>query len=193
MLTNGVIVDFYVQDTTKQHFEPDVVVLACRNPEFQEMLDGFSRPAVPLIKEIDGSAARQFLVDYWIITLKQLKALERQYDLSPFVGLFYERLSLLRAWHMKYLGQDIPARPTLHMLGVLHKGLGNKLNAQQQQIMGLPSRTPEETAQAIEAIRAEMSAVGRWLAENHQFDYPQQLEDVVAQVWREHKESAIQR
>ena len=40
---------------------------------------------------------RQFLVDYWITTHKQMKALARKYDLSPFVGLYFERMALLRA------------------------------------------------------------------------------------------------
>ena len=51
------------------------------------------------------------------------------------------------------------------MLGTLHTGLKGKLTAEQRTILGLPSRTPEETVTVIEAIRAEMSSTGRWLAD----------------------------
>jgi hypothetical protein len=79
------------------------------------------------------------------------------------------------------------------MLGVLHAGLDGKLTKYQHSILGLPSRTPEETVTVIDAIRAEMARVGRWLADRHAFAYPHELEDVVRRVWNEHKESVTRR
>ena len=193
VLADGTIVDFFVQDTTHQNPEPSLIILTCRNAEFRTMLEGFSRPATALVKEIDNGATRQFFVDYWITTHKQMKALARKYDLSPFAGLYLERMALLRAWHMQAVGKDIDARATLHMLGALHKGLEGKLTERQHNILGLPSRTPEETAVAIEAIRTEMACAGRWLADKYEFAYPYELEDVVQRVWNEHKESIIRR
>jgi hypothetical protein len=193
VLTDGTIVDFYVQDTTQQNHEPKLVILACRNAEFRAALEGFARPAAVLVREIDGAVVRQFLVDYWITTHKQMKALARKYDLSPFVGLYFERMALLRAWYMQAVGKDIDSRATLHMLGILHKGLDGKLTADQHNILGLPSRTPEETVTVIDAIRAEMARVGRWLADRHEFAYPHELEDVVRRIWNEHKESLTRR
>jgi hypothetical protein len=193
ILVDGTIVDFYVQDTTRQNPEPNLVILACRNPEFKETLEGFARPAASLVRDIDGAVVRQFFVDYWITTHKQMKALARQYDLSLFAGLFMERMPLLRAWYMQAVGKDIDARPTLHMLGALHTGLAGKLTTEQHAILGLPSRTPEETVAVIEAIRDEMARVGRWLAERHEFAYPHDLEAVIRRVWHEHKETIIRR
>jgi hypothetical protein len=193
VLADGTIVDFYVQDTIRHNPEPKLVILACRNTEFRAMLEGFARPADALIRAIDGAAVRQFIVDYWITTHKQIKALARKYDLSPFAGLFMERMALLRAWYIQTVGKDIDARVTLHMLGALHKGLEGKLTAQQQTLLGLPSRTPEETVAVIEAIRAEMARVGRWLADRHEFAYPHDLEAVVQRVWAEHKEVLTRR
>ena len=193
VLADGTIVDFYVQDTTRQNPEPSLVILACRNAEFRATLEGFASPAAALVREIDGAVVRQFLVDYWITTHKQLKALARQYDYSSFVGLYHERMALLRAWYMQAVGKDIDSRATLHMLGALHKGLAGKLTEQQHSILGLPSRTPEETVAVIEAIRAEMARVGSWLADTHEFAYPHDLEDVVRRVWNEHKESVTTR
>ena len=102
-------------------------------------------------------------------------------------------MALLRAWYMQAAGKDIDSRVTLHMLGALHKGLDGKLTEQQHNILGLPSRTPEETVTVIEAIRIEMARVGRWLAERHEFAYPHELEAVVQRVWNQQKESITRR
>jgi hypothetical protein len=193
VLTDGTIVDFYVQDTTRQNPEPNLVILACRDAEFRATLEGFARPAAVLVREIDGAVVRQFFVDYWITTHKEMKALGRKYDHFSFVGLYLERMALLRAWYMQAVGKDIDSRVTLHMLGALHKGLEGKLTEHQHNILGLPSRTPEETVTVIEAIRAEMARVGRWLADRHEFAYPHELEAVVRRVWNEHKESLTKR
>ncbi len=193
VLADGTIVDFYVQDTTRQNPEPNLVILACRNEEFRAKLEGFAHPAAMLVREIDSTVARQFLVDYWITTHKQMKTLFRKYDHFPFVGLYLERMALLRAWYMQAAGKDIDSRVTLHMLGALHKGLDGKLTEHQHNILGMPSRTPEETVTGIEAIRIEMARVGRWLAERHEFAYPHELEAVVEQVWNQQKESITRR
>jgi hypothetical protein len=122
-----------------------------------------------------------------------MKALARKYDHFPFVGLYLERMALLRAWYMQAVGKDIDSRVTLHMLGALHKGLDGNLTADQHNILGLPSRTPEETVTVIEAIRAEMARVGRWLADRHKFAYPHELEDVVRRIWNENRETFTRR
>jgi len=57
--------------------------------------------------------------------------------------------------------------------------MDGKLTAEQHTTFGLPSRTPEETVTVIEAIRAEMACVGRWLTARHAAAYPHELEVVV--------------
>jgi hypothetical protein len=193
VLADGTIVDFYVQDTTRQNPEPNVIILSCRSAEFREMLEGFARPADVVVREIDGAVVRQFFVDYWITTHKHVKALGRKYDHFPFIGLYLERMALLRAWYMQAVRKDIDSRVTLHMLGTMHQGLDGKLTEHQHNILGLPSRTPNETVTVIDAIRAEMASVGRWLAARHEFAYPHELEDVVRRIWNEHKESITRR
>ena len=73
------------------------------------------------------------------------------------------------------------------MLGALHKGLEGKLTKHQHNILGLPSRTANETVTVIEAIRTQMARVGRSLAARYEFAYPQELEEVVRRMWRGHK------
>lgn len=193
ILTDGTIVDFFVQDTAMQNPEPKIVILACRSAPFQTMLEGFARPAAALTREIDSTVTSQFLVDYWITTHKQMKALARKYDHSAFAGLYMERMALLRAWFMQATGMDIDSRVSLHMLGALHKGLEGTLTEQQHNILGLPSRTPDETVTVIEAIRAEMARVGRWLADKYDLAYPAELEAVVESSWQAHKASITKR
>lgn len=193
VLADGTIIDFYVQDTATENLEPHLVILACRNAEFKEKLVGFARPPASLVREIDGAVVRQFLVDYWIATHKQMKALSRRYDYSAFAGLYIERMALLRTWYMQAVGKDIDARVTIHMLGAMHKGLEGKLTEDQHNILGLPSRTPAETVTVIDAIRDEMSRAGRCLAARHGFAYPKELEEAVRRLWEENKESLIKR
>lgn len=193
VLADGVILDFYVQDTTVKNLEPKLVILASRNGAFRETLEGFARPVASLVQEIDGAVVRQFLVDYWIATHKEMKALARQYDHFSFTGLYLERMALLRAWYMQATGQDIDARVTLHVIGAMHRGLAGKLTEQQHNILGLPSRTPEETVAAIDAIRAEMARAGRWLADQYGFAYPDELEAVVQRVWHDRKDALTTR
>jgi hypothetical protein len=193
VLADGTIVDFYVQDTTKQNLEPKLVILACRNAEFRQALEGFASPAAVLAREIDGAVVRQFLVDYWITTHKEIKGLGRKHDYFQFVGLYFERMALLRAWYMQAVGKDIDSRVTIHVLGAIHKGLDGKLTTNQHNLLGLPSRTPHESVHAVDAIRAEMAGVGRWLADRYEFAYPHELEDVVRKIWDESKESLTRR
>jgi hypothetical protein len=193
ILADGAIVDFYVQDTTQKNLEPKLVVIACRNAEFRAALEGFASPAAALVREIDGAVVRQFLVDYWITTHKQIKGLGRKHDLSQFAGLYIERMALLRAWYMQAAGKDIDARVTIHVLGAINRGLDGKLSADQQNILGLPSRIPAETVRAIDAIRAEMARVGRWLATRHGFAYPHELEDMAQKIWDANKEALARR
>ena len=193
ILADGTIVDFFVQDPTHPNPEPGLFILVCRDAQLRATLEGFAQPASSLVRDLEHESVRQLFVDYWITTHKQMKALARKYDHSAFVGLYYERIALLRAWYMQATGKDIDSRATLHMLGALHKGLEGQLTAEQRKIVGLPSSTPEETVTAIEAVRAEMMRVGRRLADRHAFSYPFELEEVVQQAWRERKPSFMAR
>jgi hypothetical protein len=162
-------------------------VIACRDATFADVLTQFTNPALSLIKDIEGTSVRQFLVDYWITTHKEAKGLGRKYDYSQFVGLYFERIALLRAWHMEITGQDIDARVSIHMLGALHKGLRGKLSSEQQALLGLPSITVEDMVIAVESVRTEMARVGRKLSDLYKFEYPHELEHVVLKTWDDNK------
>lgn len=193
LLVDGTIVDFYVQEPAAELVEPSVVILFCRDAALSARLEGFARPAASLARDAEGEAIRQFLVEYWIATHKELKGLARRHDQSAFAGLYVERMALLRAWHLQAVGKEIDARVTIHMLGALHKGLAGKLSADQRNVLGLPTRNAEETVAAVDAVRAEMAQVGRVLAQRYDFVYPHELEAVVMRVWNEHRARLAQR
>ena len=79
------------------------------------------------------------------------------------------------------------------MLGAMHRDLDGQLTEHQHNILGLPSRTPDETVTAIDAIRAEMASAGRCLADRHGFAYPYELEEVVRRIWNENREVMTKR
>jgi hypothetical protein len=142
---------------------------------------------------VDPEYVRQFLVDYWIATYKEMKGLARQFDCFQFVGLYTERMMLLRAWHMDVTGTDVSGQVTIHLLSAMHQALDGQVAPGQEAVLGMPCRTPTETAQAIEAIRHEMTVVGRRLADKHGFAYPESLQAVVERTWRRKVESLISR
>lgn len=112
---------------------------------------------------------------------------------TPIVGLYTERMMLLRAWHMDATDTDISGRVTIHMLSAMHHALDEQITPEQAAILGMPCRTPSETTQAIDAIRHEMAAVGRRLADKHGFAYPDSLQAVVERTWRRNIESLTSR
>ncbi|MEO1644842.1 MAG: nucleotidyltransferase domain-containing protein, partial [Chloroflexota bacterium] len=73
VLRDGTIVDFFVQDTERQNFEPHLVIIACRDDALKKKLEGFARPVASLVKEVDGETLERFFVDYWITTHKEVK------------------------------------------------------------------------------------------------------------------------
>lgn len=193
VLGDGTIVDFYVQDTSRKNLEPALVVIACRDATFTDVLAQFTSPALSLVEDIESTSVQQFFVDYWITTHKEAKGLGRKYDYSQFVGLYFERIALLRAWYMEATGKDIEARVSIHMLGALHKGLRGRLSKQQEVLLGLPSTTVEDMVTAVESIRTEMARVGRKLSDLHGFRYPHELERVVLKTWQDNKNIFTQR
>jgi hypothetical protein len=193
LLTDGTLVDLFVQDLSVRNPEPELVVLACRDEDFGNALVGSTRTPAPIVHEVEAESVRQLFIDYWITTYKEIKGLSRGYDHAAFVGLYFERSALLRAWHLEIVGKDIDARLSIHVLGAMHEGFDGRLTAPQLELLGLPSRTPEETVTAIEAIRTEMARLGRSLAEAHGFRYPHDLEDVVLRAWESNRRTLTRR
>ena len=193
LLADGTLLDFTIHDSPVQNYEPKPIILACRNPQFRAALEGYPSPAHMPFSAIDGPQVKRFFVDYWITSYQQMKALARQHDESAFAGLYPERLALLRAWFMDWVGRDIKTLDSPRMLGALHHGLDGRLTDREQNLLGAPSRTPGETAAVLEAIRSEMSRVGRCLANRYGFAYPYELEEVVTRTWNERKACLMRR
>ena len=185
IIGDGTIIDFHVQIKSHKYFEPAISLIGCRDSELKTAIESFQQPASSVTQDVNASAVQQFLVDYWITTHKELKAVARNYSLFTFVGLYHERLSLLRAWHIQHNGLDIDGRYTIHLLAYMQKSLQNVITLEQANLLGMPTSTIQETAAAVVAVRNEISLVGRRLADQYGFAYPADLEFVVRKVWSE--------
>ena len=125
------------------------------------------------------------LVDYWILTNKHLKVIKRNLAMMTVVGLHHERLALMRAWFIHATGRDLATRPTIHALNNMIAEIAVSFpNA--WDLLGMPVRTVEESIAAIEAIRKEMSLVGRALSHKYAFEYPTDLDETVCNYWHRH-------
>jgi hypothetical protein len=193
VLADGVIVDFFIQETNPINTEPSVVVLYCADDELRMRIEALAQPAHSLATEIDAEGLTRFFVDYWILSHKQAKAISRHYDEFAYTGVSLERTALLRALYMEQTGKSMGAQFTLHVIGAMHKALADKLTERQLWALGAPTTQPTETVAAIEAIRTEMARIGRSLAEQYPFDYPFPLEEVVLRIWRDHKSDILMR
>lgn len=187
VLADGVIVDFFVQETDPTNTEPSVVIVHCPDDALRARIEALAQPAHSLAAPIDADVLQRFFVDYWILTHKQAKAIARRYDEFAFTGLNLERTALLRALHMEATDTLMDTRVTLHVIGAIHKVLADSLSQRQLWVLGAPTSDPVETAAVIEANRAEMTRVGRVLAARHPFDYPFALEEIVLRTWEQHK------
>lgn len=193
VLADGVIVDFFVQETSPTNTEPNVVILYCRDDALRARIEALAQPAHTLATEIDGDLLQRFFVDYWILTHKQAKAIARHYDEFAYTGIGLERTALLRALYTEATGKGMGAQFTLHVIGAMHNALAGSLSERQLWALGAPTTRPTETAAAIETIRAEMARIGRILAERHAFAYPFDLEEVVLRTWEQHKAAILRR
>lgn len=193
VLADGVIVDFFVQETNPTNTEPSIVILYCPDEALRARIEALAQPAHTLAMKIDAEVLQRFFVDYWILTHKQAKAIARHYDEFAYTGIGLERTALLRALYMEQTGKGMGAQFTLHVIGAMHKALAGTLTERQLWALGAPTTQPSETAAAIETIRVEMARVGRVLADRHGFAYPLDLEEVVLRTWEQHKAAILLR
>ncbi len=185
-LQSGMIFDLWVQISARDPSAEDILVLGCRDPEYQRLLDSIRPHPVAAWEPADPMTLQQALVDFWINSLKHGKVLHRHLDLLTSTGVGLERSFLLRLWHIQATGSDIgKERATIHTLTRTARAVETLLDAHAWRLQGAPLTTRAEIMAAIEAIRDEVSLVGRTLAMEMGFDYPNALEQTVRQAWRD--------
>ncbi len=186
-LTSGDIYDLWVQTTEEAPFEDAALVLGCRDEAFGQRLSA-TEPA-PTTEPVpaDPAAVRQLVSSFWINSLKHRKVLSRGLDLVAQTGIGMERALLQRLWFIAATGRDgASSRPTIHTLTELDRVVMGAQGTHGLSLTGGPLTSRREIMQAIEANRDEVAALGRHLAVDLGFDYPEALEQTVRETWRQY-------
>jgi 8-oxo-dGTP diphosphatase len=190
-LTSGDIYDLWVQTTEEAPFEDAALVLGCRDEAFGQRLSA-TEPA-PTTEPVpaDPAAVRQLVSSFWINSLKHRKVLNRGLDLVAQTGIGMERALLQRLWFIAATGRDgASSRPTIHTLTELDRVVMGAQGTHGLSLTGGPLTSRREIMQAIEANRDEVAALGRRLAVDLGFDYPEALERTVRETWRQYLDRA---
>jgi hypothetical protein len=186
LLAGGEVLDVWVQSTDQTPLNEQILVLGCRDPEFGRRLQQVRPEPSATDVPADPAAIRQLLVEYWILTHKQRKVLDRGLDLMVLTGLQFERAMLARLWYVLATGRDTGSqRPTIHSQTHSTRVLQQTLGPSALQLAGQGATSRAEILRVIEATRAEVSRVGRLLAERLEFEYPEALEVTVRRGWQE--------
>lgn len=186
VLSNGVIVDFFVQSTTRRPTQEPLLILGCRSEEFEQLLTEQNSVPPMTRQAVDGNMLREFLVSFWINSLKHHKVFFRGLDLMVTLGLHTEQGMLMRMWYIEASGQDCGdvRQQTIHSLTEVIRAIDRSVGAQALIELGTPMRDRQEIMQAVERHRQIVSQLGRRLAQRYGFDYPAALETTVLESWQ---------
>ena len=187
VLSNGEIFDFYVQRFPPASVEEQIVPIGTRFTEFQVPTTGEAGRTPPGYSEANATEIERAIRNFWINTHKHRKVLNRDLDLMVHIGLQFERDFLRRLWTLKLTGHDEPRNKTIHTLGVQTRLISERIGSRAYEVLGMPLQSRNQLIEAIETIRSEVSATGRAVAESFGFGYPEELESVVLNGWREWK------
>lgn len=186
ILDTGDLYDLWVQDVQKISADEPCRILGCRDPKLADVLRESAGSAVPTHRPSpDALKLRLEIVGFWMNSHKHRKVLHRGLDPLVIVGLQTERTLLLRLWALNAGDYDTDDRqPTIHTLSAQVRTLIES-KEHMLEIMGAPGRTRSELLRLIELHRDEVSRVGRELAEQYSYDYPEELERTVRACWRD--------
>jgi predicted nucleotidyltransferase len=186
LVANGDIYDLYVQSLEHPPSPEERLVLGCRDETFRaKLLELFVRKAV-LTKDATAEGIQQILEFYWLNAQKHRKALYRDLDLLLWQGLKFFQPDLLRLQYIYLTGKDCGdlRQVTIHAMTPVVQTLRDSADKRVHETVGLPTRTREEKLEAVDKLHEEVSKVGRLLANNYKFDYPNELEALVLRHWQ---------
>lgn len=191
LLSDGSFFDLAVQSTDHEPPREPMVVLGCRNASLERKLGGGIEDK-PAPDKASGGGVKNLLSLFWINTLKHEKVLFRHLDLLSVVGLSQERMMLMQLWYILDTGYD-----PRYMMGVTLHGLADQVRAIERTrpekakalLIGPALTDRGSIIQAIEAIRGEVSQIGRELSAHYSFEYPEALETTAKSSWDRFKDS----
>jgi hypothetical protein len=186
LAANGDIYDVYVQSLEHPPSPEERLVLGCRDENFRDkLLEPFVGKR-ELTKEVTGETIRQILEFYWLNAHKHRKILYRNLDLLLWQGLNFFRPDLLRLHYILLTKKDCGdlRQTTIHAMTPVVQTLQDLGDAGVLEVVSLPTRSRAEKIEAVNRLHAEVSKVGRALADQYEFLYPEELETLVLLHWR---------
>ncbi len=184
VLSSSVIVDLTIQTPSEDPGQDHIIFFGCRDPEFRRRLVSTEPVSAYAPIPADPAVVRQILVDFWIDSLKAPKVLFRRLDLIALTGVQIEQAVILRLWHILATGTDTGVqRPTIHGLTPIVRHVEGLLGSRAQELIGMPLQTRADLCAAVEANRDELTRIGRLLAAQLSFSYPERLEETVRHNW----------
>jgi hypothetical protein len=191
LLSNGELFDLYVQPFPPQVVERAVLPIAVRDLNDLKLLelegDVVETPSTKASAPEIENAIRNF----WVNSHKHRKVLDRNLDLMAHIGLRFEFDLLRRLWYVELTGLDEQRRMTIHTLTAQTRAISEGVGTHAFDILGMPVRNRGQLLEAIEAVRCEVSSVGRRLADKLAFEYPETVEAVVEAGWNEWKATSV--
>jgi predicted nucleotidyltransferase len=194
LLDDGEIYDLNVLRSDQRPPNERRRLLACRDDNLAAQLDGGADPdsyALPATQE----GVEQALTMFWITMHKGQKVLHRGMPLMALQGHTLLRQELIRLWYMQATGNDCGpvSRLTIHTLTPVIQAVQGAQGSAALTALGRPLRTKAEIYADVDALCDAVATVGRTLAQQLGFAYPEALEKTVRQSWRtfraEHPES----
>jgi predicted nucleotidyltransferase len=185
LLDNGQIYDLFVQSTSRPPTNERRLILGCRDVEFSELLAHGLDPPATTFKAADPQAVRQIIEGYWLGLIKHKKVIERKLEIVAWEGEHRLRCSLLQLYHILATGNDCgdPLRMTIHSMSPAVRSIRAEIGPSALAMLGNPTRTPEELVDSAMQVAREIARIGRLLSKRLDFDYPDEAERVVCEVW----------
>jgi hypothetical protein len=184
LLGNGELFDVYVQPFPPAFVEVNIVPLAMSEGLNYE-LPTPTRSESPTEQKVSGKELEQTLRTFWINTHKHRKVLDRGLDLMAHIGLRFDQDVLRRLWLSNLAGRDEQRLQTIHTMTDQIRTISDGVGQHACDVLGMPLQCRAELIAAIEATRNEVSVVGRELAANYNFEYPEDAERVALSGWAE--------
>lgn len=190
VLATGEVYDLHLQSTDRAPIPGYKLILGCREPKFLAILQA----SLESINVDFGPASPLMIADlieiYWLHAHKHRKVLARNLDLVAWTGLKLLQPIVLRLYYILATGDDCGDlnRATIHQLTPVARSIQTALGPESLATIGLPMRSRPEIYTAIDGLNAEVSRIGRQLANTFGFTYPVEAEDVVIKSWLEYKQ-----
>jgi len=164
-----------------------MIVLGRRSESLAQELDREKQQMTSKPNSAAKEVVKELITNFWMNTHKHRKVLHRQLDMLTTVGIGAEKSMLIQLWYVFITGNDYgnEGPQGIHGLTEVVQTIQQSMRSRALEIIGASLVDRSNICRSIEAIRDEVSRVGKALAEKLKFDYPTALEETVRRSWLE--------